>query len=116
MNLPAIQAALRERNIDAWLFYDHHHRDPIGTGCWDCLTADGYAPLVLHDPREGEPHKLVHKIEAGHLDSVPGEKQRVRRMARTLDNLKALLGASQVAMQYSPNNLILTLVGGCGYG
>jgi Xaa-Pro dipeptidase len=29
MNLPAIQAALRERNIDAWLFYDHHHRDPI---------------------------------------------------------------------------------------
>jgi hypothetical protein len=26
---PAIQAALRERNIDAWLFYDHHHRDPI---------------------------------------------------------------------------------------
>jgi hypothetical protein len=29
MDLAAIQAALRERNIDAWLFYDHHHRDPI---------------------------------------------------------------------------------------
>jgi Xaa-Pro dipeptidase len=29
MNLAAIQSALRERNIDAWLFYDHHHRDPI---------------------------------------------------------------------------------------
>ena len=29
MDLSAIQAALRERNIDAWLFYDHHHRDPI---------------------------------------------------------------------------------------
>ena len=28
MDLPAIQSALRERNIDAWLFYDHHHRDP----------------------------------------------------------------------------------------
>jgi Xaa-Pro dipeptidase len=29
MDLAAIQSALRERNIDAWLFYDHHHRDPI---------------------------------------------------------------------------------------
>jgi len=29
MDLSAIQQALRERNIDAWLFYDHHHRDPI---------------------------------------------------------------------------------------
>ena len=29
MNLAAIQSALRERNIDAWLFCDHHHRDPI---------------------------------------------------------------------------------------
>ena len=37
MNLPAIQAALRERNIDAWLFYDHHHRDPIAIACWVCL-------------------------------------------------------------------------------
>ena len=27
MNLALIQSALRERNLDAWLFYDHHHRD-----------------------------------------------------------------------------------------
>ena len=30
MNLEAIQAALREAGHDGWLFYDHHHRDPIG--------------------------------------------------------------------------------------
>ena len=29
MNLDAIQSALREQNLDAWLFYDHHHRDAI---------------------------------------------------------------------------------------
>jgi hypothetical protein len=30
MNITAIQAALRDANLDAWLFYDHHHRDPSG--------------------------------------------------------------------------------------
>ncbi len=29
MNLPAIQSALKDAGLDAWLFYDHHHRDPI---------------------------------------------------------------------------------------
>ena len=29
MNLEQIQSALREQQVDGWLFYDHHHRDPI---------------------------------------------------------------------------------------
>ena len=29
MNLQEIQAALRDGGHDCWLFYDHHHRDPI---------------------------------------------------------------------------------------
>ena len=29
MDLQAIQQALREQDFDAWLFYDHHHRDEI---------------------------------------------------------------------------------------
>ena len=29
MNLPEIQAALRDGGHECWLFYDHHHRDPI---------------------------------------------------------------------------------------
>ncbi len=29
MQIDAIQAALREQALDAWLFYDHHHRDSI---------------------------------------------------------------------------------------
>ncbi len=28
-DLSAIQQALRENKIDGWLFYDHHHRDPL---------------------------------------------------------------------------------------
>ena len=29
MRLEEIQTALREQGLDGWLFYDHHHRDPI---------------------------------------------------------------------------------------
>ena len=69
MNLPAIQSALRERNIDAWLFYDHHHRDPIAyrlLGLPEKLMVTRRWFYLI--PAQGDPQKLVHKIESGHLD------------------------------------------------
>ena len=108
MNLPAIQAALRERNIDAWLFYDHHHRDPIAyrlLGIPDGLMVTRRWFYVI--PAEGEPAKLVHKIEAGHLDSLPGTKHQYAGWQELFEKVKIILsGYRDVAMQYSPNNLI----------
>jgi Xaa-Pro dipeptidase len=111
MDLSAIQKALRERNIDAWLFYDHHHRDPIS-----------YRVLELPDglmvtrrwyyliPAKGEPIKLVHKIEAGHLDSLPGTKKQYAGYQELFDGLKQMLAPHRdVAMQYSPNNIVFTI-------
>lgn len=108
MNLPAIQAALRERNIDAWLFYDHHHRDPIAYRLLglpeNSMVTRRWYYLV---PAEGEPMKLVHKIEAGHLDSLPGSKRQYAGWQELFDQIKAVLSNHRdIAMQYSPNNLI----------
>ncbi|GAC1684268.1 MAG: M24 family metallopeptidase [Terriglobales bacterium] len=108
MNLSAIQAALRDRNIDAWLFYDHHHRDPIACrllGIPDSLMVTRRWFYVI--PAEGEPAKLVHKIEAGHLDHLPGKKYEYAGWKELFDQVKIMLaGFRDVAMQYSPNNLI----------
>ena len=108
MNLPAIQAALRERNIDAWLFYDHHHRDPIAyrvLGLPEGLMVTRRWFYLI--PAQGEPVKLVHKIEAGHLDTVPGEKHQYAGWQELFDKLKTILASHRdIAMQYSPNNLI----------
>jgi Xaa-Pro aminopeptidase len=108
MDLKAIQAALHERNIDAWLFYDHHHRDPIAykvLGLPDSLMVTRRWFYVI--PREGEPVKLVHRIEAGHLDSLPGSKRQYSSWRELWDNLQAMLVRYRtVAMQYSPNNVI----------
>jgi Xaa-Pro dipeptidase len=108
MDLKAIQSALHERNIDAWLFYDHHHRDPIAykvLGLPESLMVTRRWFYII--PREGEPTKMVHRIEAGHLDSLPGAKREYSSWRELWDNLQAMLVRHRtVAMQYSPNNLI----------
>lgn len=109
MDLGRIQAALREAKIDGWLFYDHHHRDPIAyrvlgldpesfvSRRWFCFV-----------PAHGEPRKLVHRIEAGKLDSVPGGKREYSSWQELEAGLAAMLGgANTVAMQYSPRNAIM---------
>jgi Xaa-Pro dipeptidase len=111
MNLAAIQATLRERNIDAWLFYDHHHRDPIA---YRVLGLPNHLMVTRRwfylIPAEGEPAKLVHKIEAGHLDSLPGSKLQYSGWQELFDNLKAMLARYRdLAMQYSPNNSVFTI-------
>ena len=95
MNLSAIQSALRERNIDAWLFYDHHRRDPIAyrvLGLPDNLMVTRRWYYLV--PAEGEPTKLVHKIEAGHLDSLPGTKKRYSAWQELFEGLKTMLATA----------------------
>jgi len=109
MQLEAIQAALREHKLDAWLFYDHHYRDPIAYHILglpeDALVTRRWYYLV---PAEGEPRKLVHRIEAGRLDALPGSKG-VYSSWQELDvGLAALVAPyPRIAMQYSPRNAIM---------
>jgi Xaa-Pro dipeptidase len=111
MDLSAIQHALRERNIDAWLFYDHHHRDPIAyrvLGLPDGLMVTRRWYYLI--PAKGEPTKLVHKIESGHLDTLPGVKKQYAGWEELFAGLKQMLAAHRdVAMQYSPNNFVFTI-------
>lgn len=108
MNLKEIQSALREQGIDAWLFYDHHHRDPIAyrvLGLPESLFVTRRWYYLI--PAQGEPSKLVHRIEAGHLDSLPGSKREYSGWQELFDALKTILQPyKKVAMQYSPNNLV----------
>lgn len=109
MNLPAIQAALRERKFDAWLFYDHHHRDPLA------YTILGL-PEKMHVtrrwyylvPASGDPVKLNHRVEPRHLESLPGKQLHYGPWPEMHQNLREMLAPyKRVAMQYSPNNNIM---------
>ncbi len=109
MNLDAIQSALRESKLDGWLFYDHHHRDPIAARI---LGLDPNAHITRRwyyfIPASGEPHKLVHRIEQARLDSLPGAKAQYSSWQELRAGLENLLqNKKKIAMQYSPNNDIM---------
>ncbi len=116
MNLQNIQAALRDSGQECWLFYDHHHRDPIayrvlGLSSTMMVTRRWFY-LV---PAQGDPVKLVHRIESHHLDSLPGSKMEYSAWQELWQNLETMLKPyHRVVMQYSPNNQIpyISLVDG----
>jgi len=107
-DIKAIQSELRASKIDGWLFYDHHHRDPIA-GHILGLGENGMATRrwFYFIPSRGEPRKLVHRVEQGALDSLAGRKQVYSGWQELHKALgKLLSGSRKIAMQYSPDNSI----------
>jgi Xaa-Pro aminopeptidase len=105
VKLEKIQQELVRQQLDGWLFFDHHHRDPLAyrvlgfepsqhvTRRWYCLI-----------PAQGVPRKLVHRIESKMIESVPGETCVYSSWGEQTSELARLLsGCKRVAMQYSPN-------------
>lgn len=105
MDLQSIQECLRRAQIDGWLFYDHHHRDPIAyriLGLTPALCTRRWYYMI---PAEGEPAKVVHRIERAILAPLPGAEQVYASWKEQGSALKRLLkGKKRVAMQYSALN------------
>src|SRR5271170_7943149 len=107
-DIKAIQSELRAGKIDGWLFYDHHHRDPIA-GRVLGLGSNGLSTRrwFYFIPAKGEPRKLVHRIEQGALDGLAGKKLVYAGWEELHKAIaKLLAGSTKIAMQYSPENNI----------
>ena len=109
MNLSDIQSALRDARLDGWLFYDHHNRDPLAYRILG-LPENGHVTRRWYYfiPATGEPKKLVHRIESGRCDALPGTRREYSSWQELEAELAAMLsGATRIAMQYSPRNAIM---------
>jgi Xaa-Pro aminopeptidase len=106
-DLNAIQSALRELGLDAWLFYDFRGNNPVARrilGLEGGMNSRRFMYLV---PAQGAPRKLVHRIEAGALDSLPGEKSVYLRWQELDAGVRELVSPyKKVAMEYSAKNAI----------
>lgn len=105
-DLLAVQAALREFQFDAWLLCDFRGSNLLARRILDLgdqpVTSRRFFYIV---PAQGEPTKLVHRIEPGALDHLPGEKIVYLRWQELEAGLATMLkGLQNVAMEYSPRN------------
>ncbi|MEP7029251.1 MAG: M24 family metallopeptidase [Candidatus Eisenbacteria bacterium] len=108
MNVPALQSALKERGIDAWLLYDFRHMNPIANRVAgiadDRHTTRRWFGLI---PAEGEPRWLHSAIEAHVFEDLPGLKTAFVGWRDLEATLSAMLkGHKTVAMEYSAGNAI----------
>jgi Xaa-Pro aminopeptidase len=105
-DLAKVQSALQQFNLDGWLLYDFRGNNPLArriVGFSDDQM--GSRRWFYFVPAAGEPKKLVHRIESGALDHLPGEKIIYLRWQDLEAGVAALVrGARRVAMEYSPNN------------
>ncbi len=105
-DLSAIQAALCEFQLDGWLLYDFRGSNPLARKVLDLEGRGMGSRRVLYAiPAHGEPRKLVHRIESGALDHLPGSKTIYLKWQELEAGVQHLVdGMKNVAMEYSPRN------------
>jgi len=108
LDIPAVQKELKAAGFQGWLFYSFHGSDPLAARILG--LAEGHflsRRWFYFIPAEGQPRKLVHRIEMEALDDLPGERLVYLGWRELEEKLKQILSAGgQIAMQYSPNNAV----------
>jgi len=106
--LDKIQNALKDFGFDGWLFFDFHGANVLARRILDfepsSLVTRRFYYMV---PAQGEPRKLVHRIESATLDHLPGDKTIYLKWEELEAGIADLVkGMKKVAMEYSPRNAI----------
>lgn len=101
-----IQTALQQQGFDGWLFYDFRGSDILIPRILKTGRLGGTRRWFYYVPAIGEPVKVVHAIEPGQLDSLPGKKLIYREWQLLESQVGTAIGKknARIAMQYSPNN------------
>jgi Xaa-Pro aminopeptidase len=107
-DLAAIQSAVREYGFDGWLLHDFRGSNLLARRILDLdgkpTTSRRFYYFI---PPEGEPTRLVHQIETGVLDHLPGSKHVYLRWQELETAISSMVaGRRRVAMEYSPRNSI----------
>jgi len=103
-----IQTQLRAAEVDGWLLFDHHGRDPIAYRVLDWKQPESVSRRWYYwVPAAGEPVGLASRIEPRVLSELPGRVELYSSWTEQRNQLeKVLKGAERVAMQYSPDCMI----------
>jgi Xaa-Pro aminopeptidase len=105
-DLAAVQTALAEEGVDGWLLYDFRGLNVLARRVAQMPESQMLSRRwFYYIPAHGEPRKLVHRIESGSLDHLPGSKSVYLRWQELEAGVATLVrGAKRVAMEYVPRN------------
>jgi Xaa-Pro dipeptidase len=108
VDIAAIQQALVDEGMDAWLFYHFHGNDPLATTILRLPESHFVSRRWFYlIPAKGQPQRLVHRIEMDALDDVPGGQNVYLGWRELETKLKELIAPyKRLAMQYSAGNAI----------
>lgn len=104
-SLERIQQSLKNEGLDGWLLYDFRGTNPLALRVLDKThLATKTRRWVYFIPTQGEPTKLVHRIESGVLDSLPGVKRVYLKWSEWEAAIAAFCAPGRrVALEYSPS-------------
>ncbi|HBI42884.1 MAG TPA: hypothetical protein DDY78_08510 [Planctomycetales bacterium] len=105
-DLAAVQTAVRDLGLDGWLLYDFRGLNVLARRVL-AVPADAILTRrwFYFIPAQGEPRKLLHRIEPHALDHLPGAARSYLRWQELEAGVAALTaGARRVAMEYVPRN------------
>jgi len=106
LDIAAVQAALKEDGIEAWLLYDFRGLNPIASDVTAVGRQGGHLATrrwYYLIPAAGEPRALVHAIEPHALAHLPGHSERYAGHEQLEAGLRRLVsGFQRIAMEYSP--------------
>jgi Xaa-Pro dipeptidase len=105
-DLNAIQQAIRQFGFDGWLLYDFRGSNLLAQRVLQMPDGfHGTRRYFYFIPGRGEPQKLVHRIETGSLDHLPGQRHIYLRWQELEAALQAIVSGNRlIAMEYSPRN------------
>jgi hypothetical protein len=105
-DLTAIQQALVQFGFDGWLLYDFRSSNVLAQRVLGIAPEEaGTRRFFCAIPASGPPRKLVHRIESGALDHIPGSTAVYLRWQELEAGVGSLVkGMQRVAMEYSPRN------------
>jgi Xaa-Pro aminopeptidase len=104
-DLPEIQAALKELNLDAWVLYDLHARNPVAANLVGMGDLSRRFFVII--PKQGDPTVLAHGIEDAPWAKWPWKKTVYVGWQELDASLKsALRGMTTIAMEFSEGDYV----------
>jgi Xaa-Pro aminopeptidase len=105
-DLQSVQSAIKDLGLDGWLLYDFRGLNVLARRVLqmptDAMLSRRWFYFV---PAQGEPRKLVHRIEPHALDALPGSLRQYLKWQELEVSVAGLLtGCRCVAMEYVPRN------------